>query len=68
MVTITYGANETQLEGFVGRSVGDIRLAFAAIGVGADDPATLNGRRASDADVLADGDELAFVKATAQKG
>ena len=67
MVTVTYGANAPQLS-LEGKTVGDVRDAFASIGVSASDAATLNGSRASDSDILEDGDELAFVKATAQKG
>lgn len=68
MVTVTYGSNSSDLEGFEGQTVGAVRAAFASIGVSASDAATLNGATASDADVLRAGDELRFVKQLAQKG
>lgn len=69
MVTISYGANTSDLEGFEGKNVGDVRAAFTAVyKIPADAAATVNGARAGESTILTAGDEVAFVKQTAQKG
>jgi len=68
MVTVTYGANSSDLEGFAGQSVGAVRAAFSNVGVTADQAATINGRPALDSAILQEGDELAFIPTLAQKG
>jgi len=68
VVTVINGANETYLNGFAGRSVADVRAAFAALGVTGDQAATINGRPALDSAILSEGDELAFIQTLAQKG
>lgn len=69
MVTVISGANSENLEGVVGQTVGAVRQALAGIiNIAPDATATLNGSRASNDDVLEDGDELVFSRATAQKG
>lgn len=69
MVIVTYGANRNELDGFEGQTLGQVRAAFSeAYGIPAGTPATVNGRDASDGQVLRAGDQVAFVKAQAQKG
>lgn len=68
-VTVTSGANARNVDGLAGQTVGQVRTAFSSIyGIGSGDTATVNGRAATDATRLNDGDEVAFTKRTAQKG
>ena len=68
MVTVTSGPNGGDFS-VAGRTVGQIRADFAsALSIGASTRAVLNGEDASDLDTLAEGDRLAFVPPTGEKG
>ena len=69
MVTVTAGANSEPFPGLVGKSVGEIRSAFATLyNIAPDASATLNGRAADESEILRENDNLVFAKSTAQKG
>lgn len=69
MVTVTSGANSNDLDGLAGQTVAQVRQAFAGIfNIASDAVATLNGERVSADQILNEGDELVFSRATAQKG
>lgn len=69
MVSVTYGSNGDDFPGFDGQNIASIRAQLAAAyQIPADAVAQLNGRNASESDVVRNGDDLAFVKQTAQKG
>lgn len=68
MVTVISGANEATAD-LAGQSVGEVRRAFgAALNIPDGSKATVNGASASETYTLQSGDELSFVKDTAQKG
>lgn len=68
MVTILSGANEATAQ-LAGQTVSQVREAFkAALNIPDTAVATVNGRSADAGYALRDGDELSFVKDTAQKG
>lgn len=67
-VTVLSGANEATLD-VEGRSVGTVRHDLArTFNIPDGAQATINGKNVPDSTILADGDELSFVKATARKG
>lgn len=68
-VTVQVGANAPRLEGLAGKTVADIREAFAGI-YAIDDNAVaqINGFEASDSETLSEGDVLSFTQPLAQKG
>ncbi len=69
MVTVVSGANSNDLEGLAGQTVGAVRAALASLfNIASDAVATLNGNRASNDQILAEGDELTFSRQVAQKG
>ena len=68
-VSVQSGANaENNLE-LAGQTVGSIRRQFGeALGIAPGAKPTVNGRAVDETYVLRDGDKLAFVKQTAEKG
>lgn len=68
MVTVISGANEASAT-LEGQSVGQVRQAFAAaLNIPDGARATVNGEAVGETYSLQDGDELNFVKDTAEKG
>lgn len=68
-VTIQSGANARSVEGLEGKTVDEVRKAFASIyGIADDAVATLNGSAANGSDTLDCDDELTFSRRVAQKG
>lgn len=69
MVSVTYGSNGDDFPGFDGQTVANVRAQLSsAYQIPSDAVAQLNGQNASESDILRNGDELTFVKQTAQKG
>jgi molybdopterin converting factor small subunit len=68
-ITVTSGANARPVEGLEGKTVGEVREAFKNIyGIADDATASLNGQPTTNSARLSDGDEVSFVRRTAQKG
>lgn len=68
MVTVISGANEATAQ-LAGQTVADVRNAFgAALNIGPQARATVNGRAVDNTTVLSEGDRLVFTRDTAEKG
>lgn len=68
-VTVTSGANGPYDMELAGQTVGQIRQSFAqALNIEEGARASLNGETVDDETEVEDGDQLDFVKATAEKG
>ena len=68
MVTVISGANEATAD-LAGQSIDQVRAAFSgALNIPAGARATVDGVARDGSYTLQDGDELSFVKDTAEKG
>ena len=68
-VSLSSGANSAPALELAGQSVAQVRTQFAeAMSIPAGSRATVNGKAVDETYVLRDGDKLAFVKNTAEKG
>ena len=68
-VSLSSGANSAPALEIAGLTVGQVRTQFAeAMSIPTAARATVNGQAVQDTYVLRDGDKLAFVKNTAEKG
>lgn len=68
MVTVISGANEATAD-LAGQSVASVRAAFAtALNIPEGAKPTVDGESVDEGYTLSDGDELNFVKDTAEKG
>lgn len=68
-VTVIYGANEETINGFTGKTVGEIRQAKReSMNIPQGATAYLNGEAVDDDAVVEDGDSLEFSKLSGRKG
>lgn len=68
-VSLSSGANSAPALEIAGQTVAQVRTQFAeAMSIPAGSRATVNGKAVEENYVLRDGDKLAFVKNTAEKG
>jgi hypothetical protein len=68
-LTVVYGANEQDVKGFTGKTVGDIRAEFKeSLNIPDGATAYLNGDPVDDSETVSDDDSLEFTKLSGKKG